>query len=110
MPTDRGSRACEGSPGFRARQWRYPSAPPEPACCIESTRLQAEADADAQRLSADAELAGIQAREQVAAAIQANPVLLRMQELETLRDLAKVTSARIYIGFDKHHDLHVPEP
>lgn len=81
----------------------------EAEIAAETTRLQAQADADAQRLAADAELAGIQAREQVAAAIQANPVLLRLQELEALRDLAKVTSARIYIGFDKHHDLHVAE-
>jgi len=28
--------------------------------------------------------------------------LLRLQELETLRELARTANARIYIGFDKH--------
>jgi hypothetical protein len=34
--------------------------------------------------------------------IAKHPALLRMLELETLRDLAKNANARIYIGFDKH--------
>jgi hypothetical protein len=29
-------------------------------------------------------------------------VLLRLRELETLRELAQVANARIYIGFPKH--------
>ena len=28
--------------------------------------------------------------------------LLRLQELESLRELARTANARIYIGFDKH--------
>jgi len=28
--------------------------------------------------------------------------LLRLRELDTLRELARVANARIYIGFDKH--------
>ncbi len=28
--------------------------------------------------------------------------MLRLRELETLRELARVANARIYIGFDKH--------
>ena len=31
-----------------------------------------------------------------------HPALLRMLELEAMRDLGKNASARIYIGFDKH--------
>ena len=31
-----------------------------------------------------------------------NPALLRLRELETLKELAKTANARIYIGFDKH--------
>jgi hypothetical protein len=31
-----------------------------------------------------------------------HPALLRLQELETLRELSQVANARIYIGFEKH--------
>jgi hypothetical protein len=41
-------------------------------------------------------------REQAAQAYSAFPALLRLRELETLRELAQVATARIYIGFDKH--------
>jgi len=37
-----------------------------------------------------------------AAAFAANPALLRLRELEALKDLAKASNARIYIGFDKY--------
>ncbi len=81
----------------------------------EAQRLAAEADAEVQRLSAQAEAetirvkteADIQAlreRETAAAAYSAHPALLRLRELDTLRELARTASARIYIGFDKHAD------
>ena len=38
----------------------------------------------------------------VAHIFTANPALLRLRELETLRELAQVANARIYIGFPKH--------
>jgi hypothetical protein len=41
-------------------------------------------------------------REQVAQIFTGNPALLRLRELETLRELAQVANARIYIGFPKH--------
>jgi hypothetical protein len=44
-------------------------------------------------------------REQAAEAYSAHPALLRLQELETLRALARTANARIYIGFDKHRAL-----
>jgi hypothetical protein len=34
-----------------------------------------------------------------------HPALLRLRELETLRDLSRSANARIYIGFDKHQGL-----
>lgn len=68
----------------------------------ESRRLAAQVEAQGQRLKAETELAAMKAREEIAATIQANPILLRLHELETLRELATVAQARIYIGFDKH--------
>jgi hypothetical protein len=41
-------------------------------------------------------------REQAAAAYSAHPALLRLRELEALRELARSANARIYIGFDKY--------
>jgi len=47
------------------------------------------------------DIAALSAREQTAAAYSAHPALLRLQELETLRELARTANARIYINFDK---------
>jgi regulator of protease activity HflC (stomatin/prohibitin superfamily) len=79
----------------------------------ENTRLEAEAQAAALRLSAqseaeahrvrtEAEIQALRDREQAAAAYSKHPALLRLQELETLRELSKTANARIYIGFEKH--------
>jgi regulator of protease activity HflC (stomatin/prohibitin superfamily) len=65
-------------------------------------RLQAQADAESQRIKGEAELATFRQSEQAATAFAANPALLRLREIEALKDLAKAPSARIYIGFDKH--------
>jgi hypothetical protein len=39
---------------------------------------------------------------QAAQAYTTHPALLRLRELEALRELAQLASARIYIGFAKH--------
>src|SRR6516165_8881779 len=67
-----------------------------------ATRLQAQAAAEAQRVTTEAEVEALHQREQVAEAYKTHPALLRLQELETLRELAGTANARIYIGFDKH--------
>jgi regulator of protease activity HflC (stomatin/prohibitin superfamily) len=67
-----------------------------------ATRLQAQAAAEAQRVTTEAEVEALRRREDAAKAYKAHPALLRLQELETLRDLARTANARIYIGFDKH--------
>jgi hypothetical protein len=41
-------------------------------------------------------------RKSIAAAYGGADALLRLRELEALRDLAKNARARIYIGFPKH--------
>jgi regulator of protease activity HflC (stomatin/prohibitin superfamily) len=67
-----------------------------------SQRLAAQGDAEVQRLETDAEIRRLQERERTARAYSQHPALLRMLELETLRELGKNGNARIYIGFDKH--------
>ena len=44
-------------------------------------------------------------REQAAQAYSVHPALLRLEELETLRELSQMANARIYIGFDKHQQF-----
>jgi len=68
----------------------------------QATRMAAEAEAEAQRIKSVADLQALQSHEQTAESLAAHPILLRLRELETLRELAQVASARIYIGFDKH--------
>src|ERR1043166_2814822 len=79
----------------------------------EAQGMEAEAKASAQRLAAhgetevlrlqtEAEIRRLQERERTAHAYAKHPALLRMLELEALRDLARNGNALIYIGFDKH--------
>jgi regulator of protease activity HflC (stomatin/prohibitin superfamily) len=65
-------------------------------------RLAAQSEAEAQRVQTETEIHRLQQRERTAVAYANHPALLRMLELEALRDLAKNGNARIYIGFDKH--------
>jgi regulator of protease activity HflC (stomatin/prohibitin superfamily) len=74
----------------------------EAAAEVERQRLAAEADAEAERIRTAAEVEAARQREQVAQIFSSNPALLRLRELETLRELAQVANARIYIGFPKH--------
>ncbi|HEV3162808.1 MAG TPA: slipin family protein [Isosphaeraceae bacterium] len=68
----------------------------------EAARLAAEAEADRHRIKTEAEIAALRERAQAAEAYTNHPALLRLQELETLRELAQNSTARIYIGFAKH--------
>lgn len=65
-------------------------------------RLAAQSDSEVQRLETDDEIRRLQERERTAKAYSQHPALLRMLELETLRELGRNGNARIYIGFDKH--------
>jgi len=69
---------------------------------VAAQRLSAESEAEIQRLQTDSEVRRLQERERTAKAYTNHPALLRMLELETLRDLGKNGNARIYIGFRKH--------
>lgn len=67
----------------------------------EAERLAAAARAQALRLQAEAELQTIRLREQTAVAFEKHPTLLRLRELESLRELAQSPGARIYVDFDR---------
>jgi len=68
----------------------------------QAQRLAAQADAEVQRVQTETEIKRLQERERTAAAYAKHPALLRMLELESLRELAQNGNARIYIGFEKH--------
>jgi regulator of protease activity HflC (stomatin/prohibitin superfamily) len=74
----------------------------EAAADVERQRLAAEADAEAERIRTAADVEAARQREQVAQIFTTSPALLRLRELERLRELAQVANARIYIGFPKH--------
>jgi len=65
-------------------------------------RLLAETQAESQRIQTEADILALRERAQAAEAYTAHPALLRLRELDTLRELARTANARIYIGFDKH--------
>lgn len=66
-----------------------------------AARLAAEGEAEVQRIKTEAEIRSLRAREQAAQAYSQHPALLRLHELETLRDLARSASARLYVNFDR---------
>jgi len=69
---------------------------------LDSVRRSAQTEAEVHKIKTDAELKALRESEQAAKAYSANPALLRLRELETLREMARTATARIYIGFDKH--------
>jgi regulator of protease activity HflC (stomatin/prohibitin superfamily) len=72
-------------------------------------KLSAQAESEAIRVKTEAEISALRERELAADAYSRHPALLRLQELETLRELARTANARIYIGFDKHRVLEAGE-
>jgi|SRR5215813_2365463 len=71
-----------------------------------SQRSLAESEAESQRIQTEADILALRERAQAAEAYTSHPALLRLRELDTLRELARVANARIYIGFDKHMQAH----
>jgi regulator of protease activity HflC (stomatin/prohibitin superfamily) len=63
---------------------------------------EAETNAEIERLKQEAEIKVLQDLARSAETLSNNPALLRLRELETLKELAKSANARIYIGFDKY--------
>ncbi len=73
----------------------------EAEALAQTSRLQSEADAAARKIRTDAELAALPGSEQSAKAYAAHPALLRLRELETLKELSGSANVKIYVGFDR---------
>lgn len=67
----------------------------------EARRVREQADAEAVRSQAEAEAQAYELRAKAAETLASHPALVRMAELETLRDLARNANARLYLGFDR---------
>ena len=67
----------------------------------EARRLREQAEAEATRAKVEAEARAYEERAKAAEVLEGHPALLRMAELETLRDLAKNANARLYLGLDR---------
>jgi len=70
----------------------------------EAQTLSAQSEAESRRIKTDADLDALNRLAAAADAYTAHPALLRLQELEALKELSRLANARIYIGFDKHFD------
>jgi regulator of protease activity HflC (stomatin/prohibitin superfamily) len=76
---------------------------------IEAQRRSAENEAVTQQIKTEAEIRSLREREQAAEAYARHPALLRLLELETLRNLSMSANARIYVSFDKQSANGVEE-
>jgi len=65
----------------------------------EAARLRAQSEAEATRLKVRAETQALEERGKTAAAYEAHPALLRLEQLVALRELARNANARIYLDF-----------
>ena len=73
----------------------------EAEALAQTSRLQSEAEAAARKIRNEAELAALRDSEQSAKAYAAHPALLRLRELETLKELSGSGNVKIYVGFDR---------
>ncbi len=73
----------------------------EAEALARTSRLQSEAEAAARKIRNEAELAALRDSEQSAKAYAAHPALLRLRELETLKELSSSANVKIYVGFDR---------
>lgn len=69
------------------------------AADAEAVRVRAEADAEATRRKVQAEREAVEERSKAAAAFATYPALLRLEELEAIRELGRNANARIYLDF-----------
>lgn len=65
----------------------------------EAERRAAETEVQIQQIKTQADLEAITERANAAALYEQHPALLRLIELETLRDLGQASNARIYVNF-----------
>lgn len=65
----------------------------------EAALLKARSAAEAAQLAVQAEMQALEERQKLANAYSQHPALLRLEELATLRDLARNANARLYLDF-----------
>ncbi|HEY7327004.1 MAG TPA: slipin family protein [Gemmataceae bacterium] len=65
----------------------------------EAALLKARSAAEATQLAVQAEMQALEERQKMASAYSTHPALLRLEELTTLRDLARNANARLYVDF-----------
>ena len=65
-------------------------------------RQAAQSESEVQRIKTEADIRDLREREQAAQAYTEHPALLRLTELETLRDLSRTANARIYVNFERN--------
>jgi regulator of protease activity HflC (stomatin/prohibitin superfamily) len=65
----------------------------------DAALLKARSTVEAARLTVQAELHALEEREKMASAYRAHPALMRLEELTTLRELARNANARLYLDF-----------
>lgn len=66
----------------------------------ESQRIRSEADAVSQRIRTEAELQAMQERAEIAKVVAENPMLLRLLEMDTMREVGRGPNARVYLNFN----------
>jgi regulator of protease activity HflC (stomatin/prohibitin superfamily) len=71
----------------------------------DAQRVSVRAEAEAQKVRTESEMNSLREQSEAAVAYSNHPALLRLKELDALRELGKSANARIYIGFDKHTNL-----
>ncbi len=71
----------------------------------EAARLHAETRMETQRLAVQADIKALEERAAKAEAYEKHPALLRLEELVTLRDLARNANARLYLDFNRKGGL-----
>ncbi len=67
----------------------------------ESGRIAAQTESEVQRIKTEADIRELREREQAADVYTRFPALLRLLELDSLRELGRSANARIYVNFDK---------
>ncbi len=78
----------------------------EAQAAAEARRIEQPAEAEATRLQAAAEAGAYAERVKAADVLEQHPALLRLAELESLRELAKNANARLYLGLNRK-GLHI---
>lgn len=71
----------------------------------ETMRVQAESKAETTRLAVQAEMKALDERSAKATAYESHPALLQLEELATLRELARNANARLFLNLPRKQTL-----